>query len=115
MTFGPFTFELTNGVLSKHGNTVRLQSQPARVLALLIEHAGEVVTRDQLRQAIWGEVWVNFDEGLNYCIRQIRIALNDDARRPSYLQTFPHRGYRFVGTVSPAIALPAGTGTALRT
>jgi DNA-binding winged helix-turn-helix (wHTH) protein len=104
--FGPFIFDSVGGVLSKHGRPVALQSQPARVLAFLIERAGEVVTRDQLRHAIWGDTWVNFDQGLNYCIRQIRIALDDDARRPCYLQTLPQRGYRFIGPMSLAIDCP---------
>lgn len=58
------------------------------------------MTREQLRHAIWGDAWVNFDQGLNYCIRQIRIALDDDARRPCYLQTLPQRGYRFIASVA---------------
>jgi DNA-binding winged helix-turn-helix (wHTH) protein len=100
VTFGPFTFDAAGGVLSKDGQPVSLQSQPARVLACLVDRAGEVVTREQLRHEIWGDAWVNFDQGLNYCIRQIRIALDDDARQPSYLQTLPQRGYRFIGGVS---------------
>jgi DNA-binding winged helix-turn-helix (wHTH) protein len=100
--FGPFSFDAVGGFLSKHGEIVALQSQPARVLALLIDRAGDVVTREQLRHAVWGDAWVNFDQGLNYCIRQIRIALDDDARRPVYLQTLPQRGYRFIAPVSHA-------------
>lgn len=88
------TFELRRG-----GVPVRLQQQPARVLAVLLEHAGDLVEREELRRAIWGEeTWVDFDRGLNYCIKHIRTALGDDAEAPRYLETLRGRGYRFIGT-----------------
>ena len=102
VVFGPFLFDLASGQLHREGRRLSLQTQPARVLAHLVAHCGEVVSRDELRRAIWGDSWVNFDQGLNYCIRQIRIALEDDPRTPLYLQTLPQRGYRFIGAVDLA-------------
>lgn len=89
------TFEL------RRGNTpVKLQQQPARVLAMLTGNAGDLVTREQLRQAIWGdETFVDFERGLNYCISQIRTALGDTAEAPRYVETLRGRGYRFVGAI----------------
>jgi DNA-binding winged helix-turn-helix (wHTH) protein/TolB-like protein len=95
-------FELDRQTLElRRGSTsVKLQQQPARVLAMLTEHAGDLVTREQLRQAIWGdETFVDFDRGLNYCISQIRTALGDTAEAPRYLETLRGRGYRFIGGV----------------
>ena len=109
VTFGAFCLELKSGALTRDGCDVPLQSQPARVLVHLVEHAGALVTRDELRDAIWGDTWVNHDQGLNYCIRQIRVALGDEARSPVYLQTLPQRGYRFIADVQSAavVAPPA--------
>jgi DNA-binding winged helix-turn-helix (wHTH) protein len=101
--FGPFNFDPLTGTLERDGSTIPIQPQPARVLAILIERAGETVTREEIKRRIWVNTWVNFNEGLNFCIRQIRIALADEARRPTYLQTLPHRGYRFVADVEPTI------------
>ncbi|HEY2324385.1 MAG TPA: winged helix-turn-helix domain-containing protein [Thermoanaerobaculia bacterium] len=95
-------FQLDRETLElRRGNTpVKLQQQPARVLAMLTERAGDLVTREQLRQAIWGdETFVDFDRGLNYCISQIRTALGDTAEAPRYIETLRGRGYRFTGNV----------------
>ena len=113
VTFGPFSLELQSGVLSRDGLDVPLQSQPARVLVHLVERAGALVTREELRTAIWGSAWVNHDEGLNYCIRQIRVALGDEARSPAYLQTLPQRGYRFIADVQSAAVVAAPVGRAI--
>jgi TolB-like protein len=82
---------------------VRLQAQPLQVLAILLQHTGEVVTRDQLREAVWGsDTFVDFDGGLNYCIAQIRAVLGDSADSPRYIRTVPKRGYQFIApTVLP--------------
>src|SRR5262245_65609786 len=99
-TFGNFTFDTTARELRRNGDIVKLQSQPAHVLAVLIEHAGEVVTRDALRQAIWGgDTFVDFDKGLNFAIAQVRTALGDSADAPTYIRTFPKRGYQFITPV----------------
>lgn len=98
--FGPFRFELTPGTLSRHGIPVRLQPQPARVLAILVSRAGEVVSRDELRQQIWSDgTYVDFERGLNFAVAHIRAALGDSAEAPRYIETIPKRGYRFIAPV----------------
>ncbi len=107
--FGLFEFDLRSGELKKAGHTVKLQSQPAKVLAVLIRQAGQIVTRKELQQAVWGEHYVDFDQGLNYCITQIRYALSDRAEAPIFIETVPRRGYRFiapVGCLSPSNQQP---------
>lgn len=77
-----------------------LERQPALTLALLVSRAGRLVPREDLRRAVWPSgVHVDFDRGLNYCIRQLRAALNDDARAPKFIETVPRQGYRFVAPV----------------
>ena len=96
--FGEFELNEQTFELCKNGASVRIQQQPARVLAFLLQHRGTLVTREQIRLAIWGEdTFVDFEQGLNFCIRQIRMALNDQAENPSYVETLPRLGYRFVG------------------
>ena len=103
--FGQFTFDAETGALARNGVPVRLQPQPARVLALLVARAGEIVSRDELRREIWGtETFVDFERGLNFCIAQIRSALGDSADSPRFIETLPKRGYRFI---APTFALPA--------
>lgn len=107
--FGPFEFDLESLELRRDGRPVRLQPQPGRVLALLVEHAGEVVSRDDLQQHVWGrETFVDFERGLNFCIAQIRTTLGDSASSPRYLETVPRRGYRLI---APVVALGAGDGS----
>lgn len=96
--FGEFELNEQTFELRRNGAPVRIQQQPARVLAFLMNHRGTLVTREQIRLAIWGEeTFVDFEQGLNFCIRQIRLALNDQAENPSYVETLPRLGYRFVG------------------
>lgn len=103
--FGDFQLDLTSGELRKGETPVRLQPQPLRVLILLATRAGQLVPRDAIQKQIWaGETFVDFDQGLNYCIRKVRAALGDDAERPRYIETVPRRGYRFVGDVLPVSA-----------
>jgi DNA-binding winged helix-turn-helix (wHTH) protein/TolB-like protein len=107
--FGPFRFELTPGTLSRHGMPVRLQPQPARVLAILVNRAGEVVGRDELRQQIWPDgTYVDFERGLNFAVAHIRAALGDSAEGARYIETIPKRGYRFI---APVRRSPDGQGT----
>src|SRR5262245_56679493 len=95
--FGLFDFDPATGALAREGTPVKLQPQPARVLAVLTERAGEVVSRDELRQLIWPEgTFVDFERGLNFCIAQIRSALDDAAESPRFIETLPRRGYRFI-------------------
>ena len=100
--FGLFEFDPVAGVLTREGSPIRLQPQPARVLALLVEQAGELVTRDDLRAAVWGDAtFVDFERGLNFCIAQVRGALGDSAESPRFIETIPRRGYRFIAPVTP--------------
>jgi TolB-like protein/DNA-binding winged helix-turn-helix (wHTH) protein/cytochrome c-type biogenesis protein CcmH/NrfG len=98
--FGPFQLDLKNGELRKAGATLKLQPQPARLLTLLVSRAGQLVTREEIRSQLWGsETFVDFDQSVNFCIRQIRATLHDDADRPCYVETVPRRGYRFIAPV----------------
>jgi DNA-binding winged helix-turn-helix (wHTH) protein/TolB-like protein len=98
--FGLFEFNAASQELRREGVLVHLQSQPAQVLACLIQHAGQVVSREDLRKVLWGDdTFVDFDRGLNFCISQIRSALRDDSAVPSYIRTIPKLGYRFIAPV----------------
>src|SRR5215813_4324814 len=98
--FGEFEFEAATGELRREGAVVRLQAQPALALACLVARANEVVTREELQKAIWGdETHVDFERGLNFCIGQVRAALEDDADEPQYVRTIPRRGYQFIADV----------------
>src|SRR5271157_1003725 len=100
LRFGVFELDLKTGELRTNGRPVDLQPQPARVLAFLASRAGELVSRDELRQEIWGkETFVDFEHALNFCVGRIRAALGDDAETPRYIETLPRRGYRFVARV----------------
>jgi DNA-binding winged helix-turn-helix (wHTH) protein len=82
---------------------VRLQPQPAKLLVLLATRKGEVVTRGEIQRALWGEdTFVDFEHGINFCVKQIRDALGDDAEKPRYIETVPRVGYRFVAAHSLA-------------
>jgi DNA-binding winged helix-turn-helix (wHTH) protein/TolB-like protein len=97
LNFDEFSLDLKNEELMRGGKPVPLQPQPMKVLLLLARRAGEIVTREELRAAVWGaETHVDFDQGLNWCVRRIREALGDDVRRPRFVQTIPRRGYRFL-------------------
>ena len=110
--FGLFEFDPSTGELRRDGTLVRLQPQPAAVLAYLLDRAGEVVTRDALRQTIWGgDTFVDFDRGLNFCIAQIRAALADTADSPRFIRTLPKRGYQFIAPVERLDAAGARRGS----
>jgi DNA-binding winged helix-turn-helix (wHTH) protein/TolB-like protein len=98
--FGLFELDTATCELRREEALVRLQSQPAQVLACLVARPGEVVSREELRKAIWGsETFVDFDRGLNFCIGQIRSTLDDDSVTPRYIRTLPKRGYQFIAPV----------------
>jgi TolB-like protein/DNA-binding winged helix-turn-helix (wHTH) protein len=98
--FGDFELSLKSGELRRSGRPVKLQQQPCKVLAVLATRAGELVTRDELRQEIWPNgTFVDFEHGINFCIKQVRSALGDDAQSPIYIETLPRRGYRFIAAV----------------
>lgn len=105
--FGPFELDLRAGELRKHGLKTRLQLQPFRVLALLLEHPGEVVTREELRQVIWpADTFVDFNEGLDATIYKLRNTLGDSSENPRFVETLPRRGYRFIARVEPVEVHP---------
>ncbi len=98
--FGPFDLDPGEGTLARHGIRVRLQDLPSRLLLMLVERAGEVVTREELRQHLWPQnTFVEFDNSLGVAIRKVRESLNDNADAPQYVETIPRRGYRFVAPV----------------
>lgn len=113
--FGTVQVDLRAGELHKNGSRIRLPEQPFQVLALLIEHAGDVVTREELRRQLWSEdTFVDFDQGLNKAINKIRSALGDSAERPRYIETLPKRGYRLIVPVSQMNGngeVPNGSGS----
>ncbi|HEY6370087.1 MAG TPA: winged helix-turn-helix domain-containing protein [Candidatus Sulfotelmatobacter sp.] len=98
--FGLFELDLSAGELRKSGVKLRLQGQPFQVLALLLERAGEVVTREELQQKLWpSDTFVDFDHSLNTAINKVREALGDSASSPRYVETLARRGYRFIAPV----------------
>jgi TolB-like protein/DNA-binding winged helix-turn-helix (wHTH) protein/Tfp pilus assembly protein PilF len=103
--FGVFELDLISHELRKQGLRIRLPEQPLQILLLLLEHAGETVTRDELRRRLWpADTFVDFDAGLNSAIKKLRDALGDPAENPRFIETLPRRGYRFIGSVdAPAI------------
>jgi DNA-binding winged helix-turn-helix (wHTH) protein/TolB-like protein len=101
MRFGIFEYQPDTGELYREGVQVRLQAQPAQVLGLLLRHAGQIVTRAQLKETVWGsETFVDFDKGLNFCIAQVRAALSDSADAPIYIRTVPKQGYQFIAPIT---------------
>lgn len=104
--FGVYELDLEALELRKHGLPIRLQDQPLQILAALIERRGEIVTREELQQRIWGnDTFVDFDQSLNKAVNRLREALNDDPAQPRYVETVPRRGYRFIAPVNTGLAL----------
>lgn len=103
VSFGNFDFNTESHELRRNGEGVKLQSQPAQVLRLLLEARGELVTREALRNAIWADgTIVDFDRNINFCISQIRSALGDSADSPRFIRTLPKRGYQFIAPMRSA-------------
>ena len=106
--FDVFEVDLRAGELRKQGRLIKLQEQPFRVLSLLLERPGEVVTRDELRQNLWpADTFVDFDHGLNSAVARLRDALRDSADKPRFIETVAKRGYRFIGPLedsAPAVS-----------
>ena len=110
VAFGEFRFDRRSGELWKKCKPVKLHPKPAELLALLIDRAEHIVTREEIQDKLWDAgTFVDFDLGINSCIRQIRTALEDDAERPRFVQTFPRRGYRFVAPILSAAELGAAS------
>ena len=100
MRFGNFDVHPHSGELRKHGIRIKLQVQPFKVLQILVERAGEVVTREELQKRIWpADTFVDFDQGLNNAVKKLRDALADDVEKPRFIETLSKRGYRFIAPV----------------
>ena len=99
--FGLFEANPADGALSRSGTPVKIQEQPFRLLLLLLERPGELVSRDELRQRLWPEgTHVDFDGSLNVILKRLRAAIDDDPENPRFIETIPRRGYRFIAPVS---------------
>src|SRR5277367_1998961 len=111
LRFDGFELDIRAAELRKSGVKLRLQGQPIQVLATLLNSAGELVTREELRAQVWpAETFVDFDHSLHNAIARIREALGDSAGTPHYIETLPRRGYRFIGVIEtpkPATELEA--------
>jgi DNA-binding winged helix-turn-helix (wHTH) protein len=95
--FGQFELDLSRHTLSLRGVRTKLQKQPFHVLELLIRRAPEVVSRDEIRRHVWGnDVYIDATQSINFCIRQIRLALGDTSAGSRFIETLPRQGYRFV-------------------
>src|SRR5947209_3965615 len=117
MRFGIFEVNLAAGELRKNGARLRLQEQPFQVLALLLERAGDLVTREELRQKLWpSDTFVDFDHSLNTAINKVREVLGDSASSPRYVETLARRGYRFIAPVQESTPMEsAASGESSRT
>ena len=97
LRFGIFELDSEAEQLHRNGRVVRMQPKPFKLLCLLAGQAGKLVTREEIQKALWSsDTFVDFDQGVNFAIKQVREALGEDADRPLYIQTVPKRGYRFV-------------------
>jgi DNA-binding winged helix-turn-helix (wHTH) protein len=95
--FGSFEVSFASREVRKHGVRVRLPGQPFDILAILLEHAGDVVTREELRQRLWpADTFVDFEHGMNNAVKNLRAALGDSADHPLYIETLARVGYRFI-------------------
>jgi DNA-binding winged helix-turn-helix (wHTH) protein len=109
LCFGEFELDIAAGELRRNGRRVKLQPQPFKLLVLLARRAGALVTREEIRSELWTEgTFVDFDQSVNFTIRQIRDVLRDVADRPLYIETVPRRGYRFIAPVEAGGTAPRG-------
>src|SRR5262245_3184922 len=105
LRFSIFEVNLQTGELRRKGQKVKLQDQPFQVLAALLEHPGEVVTREELRSKLWpADTFVDFDHSLNAAIKRLRDALGESAEKPIFIETMARRGYRFIGNIEAPAA-----------
>ena len=115
--FGTFEVDLRAGELRKDGVKLKLSGQPFQVLAILLEHPGDIVTREELQKRLWPDTFVDVERNLNTAVNKIREVLGDSAESPRFVETLPRRGYRFIGelerpvqpVVEPAVE-PVTTG-----
>jgi DNA-binding winged helix-turn-helix (wHTH) protein len=118
--FGEFDLDVDAGELRRNNRRLKLQPQPFKLLLLLVRRAGSLVSREEIRAELWPEgTFVDFDQAVNFAIKQIRDVLGDSAERPLYIETVPKRGHRFIAPMTreetpPAIMIPGGTATGIR-
>jgi DNA-binding winged helix-turn-helix (wHTH) protein len=104
LRFGVFELNLDLEELRKNGSVLRLPPQPFKLLAMLASRSGQIVTRDEIQQQLWGsDTFIDFEQGVNKCIKQIRTVLGDNADNPLYVETIPRHGYRFLAPVRTKI------------
>ena len=114
--FDAYEVDLRAGELYRAGRKIRLQVQPFHVLAMLLEHPGHVVAREDLQKRLWpADTFVDFDHSLNTAIKKLRQALSDDKKKPRFIETLPKRGYRFIGTVEQPERPPAPSSAKIAT
>jgi len=109
LRFGVFELNLDTEELRKSGTVIKLAPQPFRLLTLLANRAGQIVTREEIKEQLWGaDTYVDFEQGMNHCVKQIRTVLGDNTENPLYVETLPRRGYRFLApVVSKNVLAPA--------
>src|SRR5262245_59088314 len=101
LRFGDFELDVRSRELRRGSARTRLQEQPLEILRLMLERPGEVVTRDELRERLWPEgTFVDFEHSLNAAVKRLRAALGDDADNPTFVETLPRRGYRFIAPLA---------------
>jgi DNA-binding winged helix-turn-helix (wHTH) protein len=112
--FGVFELDLKNGDLRRHGVQLKLQEQPYQILVVLLEHAGEIVARDDIRQRLWpSDTFVDFNNSVNAAVNRLREVLGDSAENPRFIETVPRRGYRFIAPVAAAVEASNSVAIAL--
>src|SRR5687767_723519 len=119
LRFGSFELNVRSRELRRGGTRVRLQEQPFEILRMMLERPGDVVTREELRRRLWPDgTYVDFEHSLNAAVKRLRAALGDDADNPTFVETLPRRGYRFIAplgpTVEPAAARPQPSASRVR-
>jgi len=120
--FGEFDLDVDAGELRRNSRRLKLQPQPFKLLLLLVRRAGSLVSREEIRAELWPEgTFVDFDQSVNFSIKQIRDVLGDSAERPLYIETVPKRGHRFIAPMTkardetpPVIVVSGGTATGIR-
>ena len=115
--FGEFELDAAAGELRRNGARLKLQPQPFKLLTLFVRQAGTLVSREDIRQELWTDgTYVDFDQAVNFCVKQIRDVLRDQPDRPLFIQTVPKRGYRFIAPIEAAGASRRGSseGTTVR-
>src|SRR5438094_4543391 len=115
LRFGVFELDPQAGELRKKGMKIRLQGQPVEILAMLLQHPGETITRQELQKKLWpADTFVDFEQGLNNAMKRLRASLDDSAENPHFIETLPRHGYRFIGSVNGSEQTRAAEGNTTR-